>query len=77
LHRANAYRAPRKHWGLAIAIAETGYTDEDLNSHHRISENASETTPARLLAVFVADERDNLTKFDEEACGGTAMKPVT
>jgi quercetin dioxygenase-like cupin family protein len=38
---------------------------EDLNSHHRISENASETTPARLLAVFVADDGATLTKFDE------------
>jgi quercetin dioxygenase-like cupin family protein len=38
---------------------------EDLNSHHRISENASETEPARLLAVFVADDGATLTKFDE------------
>lgn len=38
---------------------------EDLNAHHRISENASETEPARLLAVFVADDGATLTKFDE------------
>jgi len=38
---------------------------EDLGSHHRVSENASETAPARLLAVFVADDGANLTKFDE------------
>ena len=28
-------------------------------SHHRISENASETEPASLLAVFVVDAKDN------------------
>jgi quercetin dioxygenase-like cupin family protein len=38
---------------------------EDLNAHHAISENASETEPARLLAVFVADDGATLTKFDE------------
>jgi quercetin dioxygenase-like cupin family protein len=26
--------------------------------HHTVSENASETKPARLLAVFVADTKD-------------------
>ena len=28
-------------------------------SHHRVSENASATEPARLLAVFVVDEGDH------------------
>ena len=28
-------------------------------SHHRITENASETEPASLLAVFVVDAKDN------------------
>jgi len=28
-------------------------------SHHRVSENASATEPARLLAVFVVDEDDH------------------
>src|SRR3954453_23512231 len=28
-------------------------------SHHRISENASDTEPASLLAVFVVDSKDN------------------
>ena len=28
-------------------------------SHHRISENASDTEPASLLAVFVVDSNDN------------------
>jgi quercetin dioxygenase-like cupin family protein len=38
---------------------------EDLNAHHRVSENASETERAQLLAVFVADNGATLTKFDE------------
>lgn len=38
---------------------------EDLNSHHKISENASETEPARLLAVFVADDGATLTTYDQ------------
>ena len=32
---------------------------ETPGSHHRVSENASATEPARLLAVFVADEDDH------------------
>lgn len=31
---------------------------ETPGSHHRVSENASATEPARLLAVFVVDEND-------------------
>jgi quercetin dioxygenase-like cupin family protein len=31
---------------------------EDPGSHHRISENASDTEPASLLAVFVVDSGD-------------------
>ena len=38
---------------------------EDLNDHHTISENASETEPARLLAVLVADTGATLTTYDE------------
>ena len=35
-------------------------------SHHKISENASQTTPASLLAIFVVDSRDNpLTTPDQ------------
>ena len=34
-------------------------------SHHRISENASETEPAKLLAVLVADTGATLTTYDE------------
>ena len=32
---------------------------ETPGSHHRVSENASATEPARLLAVFVVDEGDH------------------
>ena len=36
-------------------------------SHHRISENASDTTPASLLAVFVVDSNDSpLTTADQK-----------
>jgi quercetin dioxygenase-like cupin family protein len=38
---------------------------EDLNAHHAISENASESEPAQLLAVFVAEDGATLTVFDE------------
>lgn len=31
---------------------------EKPGAHHAMSENASDTTPARLLAVFVVDEND-------------------
>jgi quercetin dioxygenase-like cupin family protein len=37
---------------------------EDVGTRHTISENASDTEPARLLAVFVADEGARL-KTDE------------
>ena len=33
-------------------------------AHHRISENASDTEPARLLAVFVVDANETLTTPD-------------
>jgi quercetin dioxygenase-like cupin family protein len=31
---------------------------ENPGAHHRVSENASDTEPARLLAVFIIDEAD-------------------
>jgi len=33
-------------------------------AHHLVSENASSTKPAKLLAVFVADDGADLTTFD-------------
>ena len=38
---------------------------EDLNAHHRISENDSETEPARLIAISVADDGATLTTYDQ------------
>jgi quercetin dioxygenase-like cupin family protein len=34
---------------------------ENPGSHHRVSENASTTEPASLLAVFITDSTDTLT----------------
>jgi quercetin dioxygenase-like cupin family protein len=40
---------------------------EEPGAHHQISENASKTKPASLLAVFVADTGDqNLTVFEKD-----------
>jgi quercetin dioxygenase-like cupin family protein len=33
-------------------------------AHHRVSENASSTEPAKLLAVFVANTDEALTRPD-------------
>lgn len=41
---------------------------ETPGSHHRVSENASDTEPASLLAVFVVDSKDGaLTIPDKNA----------
>jgi quercetin dioxygenase-like cupin family protein len=32
---------------------------ETPGAHHRVSENASDTEPAKLLAIFVVDSADN------------------
>jgi quercetin dioxygenase-like cupin family protein len=37
---------------------------EPPGAHHVVSENASKTAPAKLLAVFVADTGATLTTFD-------------
>ena len=40
---------------------------EDPGAHHKVSENASKTKPASLLAVFVADSDDKtLTTYDKD-----------
>ena len=39
---------------------------EDPGSHHRVSENASDSEPATLLAVFVVDPRDPLLVADQK-----------
>ncbi|NVD42892.1 cupin domain-containing protein [Ensifer sp. HO-A22] len=38
-------------------VGESFY--ENTGSHHRISENASTTEPAKLLAVFIVDTHEN------------------
>ncbi|AMX98035.1 cupin domain-containing protein [Mesorhizobium ciceri] len=38
-------------------------------SHHRISENASETEPASLLALFVLDSKDKPLTTPDKAAG--------
>ncbi|CAE6754300.1 cupin domain-containing protein [Paraburkholderia haematera] len=40
---------------------------EKPGAHHTVSENASDTQPAKLLAIFVADTKDkNLVTFDKQ-----------
>ena len=41
-------------------VYRTGeYFTENPGAHHRISENASKTEPAKMLAIFVLDTGDN------------------
>ncbi|CAB3776107.1 cupin domain-containing protein [Paraburkholderia fynbosensis] len=43
------------------------YWTEKPGAHHTVSENASATEPAKLLAIFVADTKDkNLVTFDKK-----------
>lgn len=40
---------------------------ETPGAHHKVSENASDTEPAKLLAIFVADAKDkNLVTWDKK-----------
>jgi quercetin dioxygenase-like cupin family protein len=49
-----------------VKVYETGESFfEPPGSEHLVSENASATEPASLLAVFVADDRAQLTTFDK------------
>jgi quercetin dioxygenase-like cupin family protein len=36
---------------------------EDPGAHHRVSENASKTEPAKVLVIFVADNKDEAFLF--------------
>jgi quercetin dioxygenase-like cupin family protein len=50
--------------GQPVAVYQTGQSwSEPPGAHHVVSENASATEPARLLAVFVADTGAVLTTF--------------
>ncbi|MFA5664952.1 cupin domain-containing protein [Castellaniella sp.] len=53
--------------GEPVQVFKAGQTwYETPGAHHIVSENASETEPATLLAVFVADtEHGDLTTFDK------------
>lgn len=53
--------------GEAVKVFQAGQTwFENPGAHHLISENASSTATARLLAVFVVDtEHDALTRFEK------------
>jgi Uncharacterized conserved protein, contains double-stranded beta-helix domain len=43
------------------------YWTEKPGAHHTVSENASDTEPAKLLAIFVANTKDkNLVTFDKQ-----------
>ena len=49
-----------------VRVYKTGESFfEPPGSEHLVSENASATEPASLLAVFVADDRAQLTTFDK------------
>ena len=51
--------------GGPVAVFRAGESwFEPPAAHHLVSENASSTEPARLLAVFVADTGAPLTTFD-------------
>jgi quercetin dioxygenase-like cupin family protein len=43
-------------------VGDTWY--EPPNAHHLVSENASTTEPARLIAVVIADDGASITTFD-------------
>lgn len=55
--------------GGPVTVYQAGQTWlENPGAHHTISENASTTEPAKILAVFVADSSetdDTLTTFDD------------
>lgn len=56
--------------GQPARVYQAGETWAEVpGAHHVVSENASETEPARLLAVFVVDstQTPSLTSFDPEA----------
>ena len=46
-------------------VYQAGRASSSPGSEHLVSENASATEPASLLAVFVADDGAELTTFDD------------
>jgi quercetin dioxygenase-like cupin family protein len=52
--------------GEPIKVYHSGeHWSEPPNAHHVVSENASNTEPARLLAIIVADDDATPTVFDK------------
>jgi quercetin dioxygenase-like cupin family protein len=52
--------------GEPVRVYKAGeYWTEGAGAHHVVSENASQTEPARMIAVIVADDGDTLTTFDK------------
>jgi quercetin dioxygenase-like cupin family protein len=52
--------------GQPAVVYQTGQSwSEPPGAHHVVSANASATEPARLLAVFVADDGAALTTYDQ------------
>ncbi len=45
--------------GPATVYRAGEHSTEAPGAHHRVSENASDTEPAKLLAIFVVDSTDN------------------
>jgi hypothetical protein len=48
---------------ISVTVPQRG--SEGPGAHHVVSENASQTEPARMIAVIVADDGDTLTTFDK------------
>ncbi len=60
-------RGPESPKPRLVTTYGTGETWTELpGDHHLVSANASQTAPAKILAVFVADDQDTvLTKPDQ------------
>lgn len=53
-----------------VKVYHTGEGFYELpGSHHRISENASKSEPASLLAIFIVDSRDKALTTPDKAPG--------
>jgi len=56
--------------GEPVRVYHAGETwKEDPGAHHVVSENASDTDPAELLAVFLVDTGDKVLTSDDVAVG--------
>lgn len=63
---SGAIRSRVDHGAERVYHAGESWTEKP-GAHHMVSENASSTEPARLLAIFVADTNDrHLVTFDKK-----------